>query len=81
MKARIYVESPYGRYWSADTETEECEVGLKNPMKASGKTVKVDYKSLKKKDQTIKRAKAIKVSGAKGKVTYKKVSVNKKAAD
>ena len=81
VKARIYVESPYGRYWSVDTETEECEVGLKNPMKASGKTVKVDYKSLKKKDQTIKRAKAIKVSGAKGKVTYKKVSVNKKAAD
>ena len=80
VKAYTFVDSKYGRYRSADTLTEECEVGLKNPMKASGKTAKVDYKSLKKKNQTIKRAKAIKVTGAKGKVTYKKLSVSKKSA-
>ena len=35
-------------------------------------------KKLKKKAQSIKRSKALKISDAEGKLTYKKVSVNKK---
>ena len=77
---RLFVDSPYGRYYSDYTETSECEVGLKNTLKASGKTASVRYSRLKKKSQTIKRAKAIKVSGAKGAVTYEKLSVSKKSA-
>ena len=45
-------------------------------MKA--KTVTVKYKQLKKKTQTVKRSKAISISGAKGTVTYVKASGNKK---
>ena len=47
-------------------------------MKAKGKTVKVKYSALKKKKQTIKAAKAFTVSKKIGKVTYKKLSGNKK---
>ena|GEM_PF-4225406 len=46
-----------------------------NPLKVKGKTATVKYKKLKKKSQTISRAKAITVSGAQGKLAYKKVSV------
>ena len=49
-----------------------------NPIKASGKTVKISYSKVKKKKQTIKRAKAIAVSNAQGTVTYTKKSGNKK---
>ncbi len=43
-----------------------------------GKTAKVKYKKLKKKAQTVARAKVITISNAEGKVTYKLLSVNKK---
>ncbi len=50
-----------------------------NTLKAGGKTVKVSKKKLKKKKkQVIGRARAIAVSGARGTVTYAKVSVSKK---
>ena len=49
-----------------------------NPIKASGKTVKISFSKVKKKNQTIKRSKVISVSNAKGTVTYKKKSGNKK---
>ena len=49
-----------------------------NPMTVKGKTVKIRYLKLSKKTQYIKRTKAIKLSKAKGKVTYKLVSVTKK---
>ena len=49
-----------------------------NTLKASGKTVKTKYSKLKKKAVSIKRTAAIKYSGKKGKITYKKVSVSKK---
>ena len=49
-----------------------------NPLKASGRTVKVKRASLANKAQTVKAKKAFKVKGAKGKVTYKKVKGNKK---
>lgn len=49
-----------------------------NPLTVKTATTTVKYKKLKKKKQTIKAGKAIKVSKAAGKVTYKKVSGNKK---
>ena len=49
-----------------------------NPLSVKGKTVKVNYKKLKKKNQGVARKKAITVSNAKGKVTYKKSRGNKK---
>ncbi len=54
-----------------------------NTLKASGRTVKVKAAKLKEKAVKIARKKAIKVSGAEGKVTYKKIKVlkgKKKAA-
>ena len=48
-----------------------------NPLYVKGKTVKIKYKSLKKKDILIKRTTALTVTKAKGKVTYKLVSVKK----
>ena len=85
--ARMFVDSPYGRYYSFDTMTKTVEVGLKNTLKAKGKAASVSFNKLKKKDQTVKRAKAIKVTGAKGKVTYaktsgsKKITINKKTGN
>ncbi len=49
-----------------------------NPMTVKAKTVKLKAKKLKKKKQTIKRTKAITIKGARGKLTYTKVKVNKK---
>ena len=49
-----------------------------NTLKVKAKTVTVKYKQLKKKTQTVKRSKAISISGAKGTVTYVKASGNKK---
>ena len=46
-----------------------------NPLKVKGKTATVRYSKLKKKAQSISRAKAIAVTGSQGKLTYKKVSV------
>ena len=51
---------------------------ITNPMAASGKTAKVKYKKLRKKNQKLSRSGVINVSHAKGKVTYKLVSVSKK---
>ena len=49
-----------------------------NPMKASGKTVKVKRKTLKKKAVTIKAASAYKITSAKGTRTFVKVKGSKK---
>ena len=49
-----------------------------NPMKVKGKTVTIRYKKISGKTLYIKRTKAIKLSKAKGKVTYKLLSVTKK---
>lgn len=47
-------------------------------IQVKGKTVKVKHSKVKKKKQTIKASKVFKVSKKIGKVTYKKVSGNKK---
>ena len=55
--------------------------GLKrdNTLKVSGgKTYKLKYKKLRRKKQTVSRAKLMAVSGAQGRVTYKITSVSKK---
>ena len=49
-----------------------------NPIEVKGRKVTVKYRKLKKKAQSIKRSKALKISDAEGKLTYKKVSVSKK---
>ena len=48
-----------------------------NTMKVKAKTVQVKYAKVRKKAQTFKRAKAIAVSRANGKVTYQLVKVTK----
>ncbi len=49
-----------------------------NSMKATSKKVTLKYSKVKKKAQKVKASKAFSVSKATGKVTYKKVSGNKK---
>ena len=48
-----------------------------NPLSVSCKTANVQYKKLKKKNQTVRAGKVMNVSNAKGKVTYKLSSVSK----
>ena len=48
-----------------------------NPIKLKGKTVKIKRKYLKKKAKVIKRAKALRVNKARGKVTYRLTGVKK----
>ena len=49
-----------------------------NGMKTAGRTASVKYKKLKKKNQSVSRVKVIAVSGAAGKVTYRKIAGSKK---
>ena len=49
-----------------------------NPIKAKGKTVKVKYKKLKKKNLKLKRSAVITIKNAKGTLSFKKKSGNKK---
>ena len=48
------------------------------PLKVTGKTVKIKKKTIKKKAKKLDVSKVLAVSGAKGKVTYTKVKGNKK---
>lgn len=59
-------------------DTSDISAGKANPMTVKGRTVAIRYKKLKQKTQTVSRKKAIKISKAKGKVTYKLLSVTKK---
>ena len=47
-------------------------------MKVKAKTFSVKYKKLKKKSQALSKAKVFKITKAKGTVTFKKASGNKK---
>ncbi len=67
-----------GEYYEGEKAVNFVINKAPNTLKAKGKKVTVKYGKLKKKAQTIKRAKAITVKNAVGKVTYKKVKGNKK---
>ena len=76
-----------GRYYkdadgNTETTVKDETIAKKskktNPLKVKAKTVTVKYKTVKKKAVSIKRSSALTVTGAKGKVTYKKVSGPKK---
>ena len=58
--------------------TSETTGKMANPMTVKGKTVTLRYSKLQKKAQGIKSAKAITISDAKGKITYKLAGVTKK---
>ncbi|MBR3201071.1 MAG: CehA/McbA family metallohydrolase [Mogibacterium sp.] len=51
---------------------------LNNPMTVKGKTAKLKASKLKKKSRTVKLSKALTIKNSKGKLTYAKVSGNKK---
>ena len=84
VTARAFTEVNGKKYYSAwfGLAADELDVfkttKAKNTLTAKGKTVPVKYSKLKKKAQTINRTKAIKVSKAKGTVTYTKYKVIKK---
>ena len=78
LELRYFANTSGRKFLSYEYEDVSDTVGLKNTLKASGKTVKLKFKKLKKGKQTIKRSKAIKLSGAKGTVRYKKTGGNKK---
>jgi hypothetical protein len=77
----IRVETFYDK---ADTAKPAEEVRISkgdkpdNTLAVKGRTVKVSAKKLKKKSQTITSKKAMTVTGARGIVTYSKVSVDRK---
>ena len=71
-EASLEIEQPI-----CGDEVVKNETG--NPSQAkNAPAVYLKAKKLKKKNQNIARKKAMTVSGAQGKVTYKKVKVNKK---
>lgn len=61
-----------------DTKTTVVKKANTMTVKAKSKTIKVSLKTLKKKNVTIAAKKAFTVKKTVGKVTYKKVSGNKK---
>ena len=76
--AGIYSVTIEGRgNYDGDTWKEYQIDKAANPMKLKPKTARIKYKKLKKKTQTIKRAKVVTVSKAKGNPTYKLVSAKK----
>ena len=87
VKVRSFAESAYGRLYGYQGTGLSGKVGLKNTLKAKGKTVKVNASALMKGRVTVSGKKAFSVKNAKGKVTYakksgvKKISVNKKTGN
>ncbi len=61
-----------------DSYTPPAPSKKANPMKVTGKTVKINYKKLSKATQKISRKSAIKVSNSKGTVRYTKKSSSSK---
>ena len=65
-------------YYGKDTSTH-LKIGMKNPLVVKGKTVKIKKKQIKKKAKTLKAKRVVKIKKkGKGKLTYKKLSGNKK---
>ena len=79
VKARAWTTDSFGKYYGpyGEIKLSDAKEGT-STLKVSPKKLKVKARALKKKDVTFKRATVMKVSGAKGKVTYKIVSVTKK---
>lgn len=72
-KVSVTLKGNYKGYGEKYFEIDKA----KNKLDVKGKTAKVKYKKLKKKNQVIKRSKAMTVSKANGKVTYKLYKVSK----
>ena len=65
-------------YYGTDKSTH-LKIGMKNPLVVKGKTVKIKKKQIKKKAKTVKVKSVIQIKKkGKGKLTYKKLSGNKK---
>lgn len=86
VNVHSFVETRHGRYYSDDgIDRVSGAIGLKNTLRAKGRSVSVRAADLKKGSVSIDRKKAIKVSKAKGTVTYtiksgiKGIKVNKKS--
>ena len=81
-KVNYYTVTSYLKTQAGDLCNGETPlvVKMRNPMtaKAKKKTVKVKAKKLKKKSVKIKRTKYLKITNAKGKLTYTKVKGKKK---
>lgn len=82
---RVYDDTGAETTFTVEVKASDNPPGPTNKkaqkIKAKGKTIKVKYKKLKKKKAVVKRKKLMKLSGTKGKVTYKlyKVKKGKKA--
>ena len=75
-KATVIIKG-IGRFTGTKKETFKI-AKADQKLKAKGKTVKVKAKTLKSKKVTLKPSKTMTIKGAKGKLTYKKVSGSKK---
>ena len=65
-------------YYGTDKSTH-LKIGMKNPLVVKGKTVKIKKKQIKKKAKTVKAKSVVQIKKkGKGKLTYKKLSGNKK---
>ncbi|MCR4710156.1 MAG: leucine-rich repeat domain-containing protein [Clostridiales bacterium] len=67
-----------GSYYRGTKELNFTIKKAANTLKVKPLTAKVKYSALKKASMTLKRSAVLKVTGAKGKVTYSKVSGTKK---
>ena len=76
--AKVIIKAKGDRYKGTITKTFKITKGI-NTLAVKGKTATVKYKKLKKKAQKLKVAKVIRITNkGQGKLTYAKVSGNKK---
>ena len=75
VKATVAADANYNAATSSAVKLTIKKIA--NPIKASGKKVTLKAANVKKKNQTIKKAKAFTISKAQGTVTFKKTSGNK----
>ncbi|MCR5543399.1 MAG: hypothetical protein K6F55_04550, partial [Eubacterium sp.] len=72
-------DDPSGKTDPGKTDPGKTDSNKKaNTLTVKGKTVKLSVKKLKKKNLVVKKAKAMKITKAQGKVSYKLAGVNKK---
>ena len=61
-----------------EDDAKTAAIQIANPLKVTVKKLTLKYKTLKKKKLILKKAKAFTIKNAQGKVTFKKISGNKK---